>query len=106
MCVLALLSERPTHAYELSVRFEEQGLSGVGYGTIYPLVARMRRLGLLDESAQSSPSGPARRVFTVSPAGRSALSSWVQQWLSTTSAISGLLAAVGAAPEQTTKERT
>ncbi|MGI8535588.1 MAG: PadR family transcriptional regulator [Mycobacteriales bacterium] len=104
MCLLTLLSEQPTHAYDLVVRFEERGLSGVGYGTIYPLVGRMRRLGLLDESAQPSPSGPARKVFSVSQAGQAALSSWVQQWLSTTSAVSGLLTAAGVVPDQL-KER-
>ncbi|MGI8535732.1 MAG: PadR family transcriptional regulator [Mycobacteriales bacterium] len=40
MCLLTLLSEQPTDAYDLVVRFEERGLSGVGYGTIYPLVGR------------------------------------------------------------------
>lgn len=104
MCVLALLSEQPTHAYDLVVRFEERGLPGVGYGTIYPLVGRMRRLGLLDEIAQPSPSGPPRKVFSVSPAGRAALESWVPQWLSTTSAVSGLLTAAGIVRDQL-KER-
>ena len=104
MCLLALLSEQPTHAYDLTVRFEERGLPGVGYGTIYPLVGRMRRLGLLEESAQPSPSGPPRKVFAVSPAGRAALAAWAQQWLSTTSAVSGLLTAAGVVPAQQ-KER-
>ena len=100
MCLLALLSEQPTHAYDLVARFEQRGLPGVGYGTIYPLVGRMRRLGLIEESAQPSPSGPVRKVFSVSQAGEAALSSWARQWLSTTCAVSGLLAAAGIVPDQ------
>jgi PadR family transcriptional regulator PadR len=104
VCLLALLSKEPTHAYDLVVRLEERGLHGVGYGTIYPLVGRLRRLGLLDEHAEPSPTGPARKVFHLSPAGRAALSEWVGQWLDTTSAVHGLLESTGALPNRE-KER-
>lgn len=98
VCLLALLSEEPTHAYDLVVRLEERGLHGVGYGTIYPLVGRLRRNGLLDEHTVPSPAGPARKVFDVSAAGRVALSEWVDQWLDTTSAVRGLLQSTDALP--------
>ncbi|MGY1843992.1 PadR family transcriptional regulator [Modestobacter sp. SYSU DS0875] len=98
VCLLALLAEQPTHAYDLVVRLEQRGLRDVGYGTIYPLVGRLRRLGLLDERAEPSPAGPARKVFSLSVAGRAALSEWVGQWLATTSAVRGLLASAGALP--------
>ncbi len=95
-CLLALLAERPTHAYELVVRLEQQGLPGVGYGTVYPLMGRLRRDGLVSQRAEASPTGPPRKVFDVAPAGRRALLEWTQQWVETTTAINGLLAAAGA----------
>lgn len=97
-CLLALLAERPTHAYDLVVRLEEQGLTGVGYGTVYPLVGRLRRLGLLDEHVEPSPTGPPRKVFSVSAAGRAALTGWTDAWIATTQSVSNLLAATGALP--------
>jgi PadR family transcriptional regulator PadR len=95
-CLLALLARTPTHAYDLVVLLEQHGLPGVGYGTVYPLMGRLRRLGLVSERTEPSPSGPPRKVFEVSPAGRAALAEWTAQWVDTTSAITGLLASAGA----------
>lgn len=95
-CLLALLAERPTHAYELVTRLEQQGIAGVGYGTVYPLMGRLRRDGLVTERIEASPTGPPRKVFEVAPAGRQALSEWTQQWVDVTTAINRLLAAAGA----------
>jgi PadR family transcriptional regulator PadR len=95
-CLLALLAQHPTHAYELVLRLEQQGLPGVGYGTVYPLMSRLRRDGLVSQHVEASPSGPPRKVFDVSAAGRQALSEWTNQWVETTNAINGLLASAGA----------
>lgn len=105
MCLLAVLAQQPTHAYDLVVRLEQHGLPGVGYGTVYPLMGRLRRQGLVDERTEASPSGPPRKVFEVSPAGLTALGEWIHQWLDTTSAINGVLTAVGAlsTPEVTSR---
>jgi PadR family transcriptional regulator PadR len=95
-CLLALLAQKPTHAYDLVVRLEQHGLPGVGYGTVYPLMGRLRRQGLVTERAEASPNGPPRKIFEVSPTGSEALAEWTRQWVDTTSAITGLLASVGA----------
>lgn len=98
MCLLALLQEQPSHAYELATRLERRGLEGVGYGTLYPLVTRLRRLGLLDEEVQASASGPPRKVFTPSAAGRQALTTWAERWWSSTSVVLDLLRDTGVLP--------
>src|SRR5919206_2247880 len=95
-CLLALLARTPTHAYDLVVLLEQHGIEGVGYGTVYPLMGRLRRQGLVTERTEPSPSGPPRKVFEVSPAGRTALAEWTAQWVDTTSAITGLLTSAGA----------
>src|SRR4051812_43587868 len=102
-CLLALLAGRPTHAYDLVVQLEEHGLPGVGYGTVYPLMGRLRRQNLVTERVELSPSGPPRKVFEVSPAGLNALRDWTLQWVDTTSAINGLLGDAGVLdkPEET-----
>jgi PadR family transcriptional regulator len=94
-CLLALLARRPTHAYDLVVLLEAEGLPGVGYGTVYPLMSRLRRQGLVTERIEPSPSGPPRKVFEVSADGERALREWTAQWVDTTSAITGLLASAG-----------
>src|SRR3954464_3025627 len=99
-CLLALLAGTPTHAYDLVVLLERHGIEGVGYGTVYPLMGRLRRQGLVEERSEPSPSGPPRKVFSVSTAGRAALAEWAEQWTATTSSVHILLATTGALPDQ------
>ena len=78
------------------MRLEQQGLAGVGYGTVYSLMGRLRCDGLVTRRVESSPTGPPRKVFEVSPAERQALTDWTEQWVATTTVINGLLASAGA----------
>ncbi|SBT38502.1 PadR family transcriptional regulator [Micromonospora narathiwatensis] len=82
MCLLALLDHEPAHGYELVRRLDAAGLVGVGYGTVYPLLTRMRRLGLVTDVVQESPSGPPRKVYALSAEGRRRLAAWKRQWKS------------------------
>lgn len=91
MCLLAMLQERPGHAYELSHRLQDAGLGETSYGTIYPLITRLRRLGLLTERSEPSDVGPPRKIFGVSALGRTALEAWSAQWLQTTRVVADLL---------------
>src|SRR3954465_4491026 len=99
-CLLALLSRTPTHAYDLVVLLERHGIQGVGYGTVYPLMGRLRRQGLGEGRAGPRPAGPPRKGFSLPTAGRAALAEWAEQWAATTSSVHTLLATTGALPDQ------
>jgi len=91
MCLLALLASEPAHGYELVRRVEETGIGAVGYGTIYPLLTRMRRLGLVADRQQASPTGPPRKVYELTTAGRARLDAWQQQWTRFTGIVDAIL---------------
>jgi PadR family transcriptional regulator PadR len=95
MCLLALLAREPAHGYELVRRVEASGLDAVGYGTIYPLLTRMRRLGLVADEMQASPNGPPRKVYALTDAGRSRLEAWHQQWTHFVGVVTAILPASG-----------
>ena len=78
-CVLALLKEE-RYAFDL-VR-ELAALDGmvISEGTIYPMLARMRRDGTVETTWRESPSGPPRRYYRLSAAGRKALLGFKQEW--------------------------
>jgi PadR family transcriptional regulator PadR len=99
MCLLALLAKAPAHGYELVRRLEAAGFGGVGYGTVYPLLTRMRRLGLVADEVQASPTGPPRKVYGLTEAGRQALGGWARQWSDFADMINAALA--DAAPSTT-----
>ncbi|GAB3976298.1 PadR family transcriptional regulator [Plantactinospora veratri] len=80
MCLLALLARQPAHGYELVRRMETADLGAISYGTIYPLLTRMRRLGLVANEQQPSPNGPPRKVYALTDLGRAHLDAWQKQW--------------------------
>jgi PadR family transcriptional regulator PadR len=92
MCLLALLAREPVHGYELVRRVEAAGFDAVGYGTVYPLLTRMRRLGLVADEMQASPAGPARKVYALTDAGRTRLLTWQAQWSRFVGVVDALLA--------------
>lgn len=80
MCLLALLAAEPAHGYDLVRRLETAGFGTVSYGTVYPLITRLHRLGLVANASEPSPSGPPRKIYRLTDAGRDRLSAWRAQW--------------------------
>lgn len=79
-CVMALLRDEERYAFDL-VR-ELAGMDGmvISEGTIYPMLARMRRDGSVETTWRESPSGPPRRYYRLSAAGRKAFREFKKEW--------------------------
>jgi PadR family transcriptional regulator PadR len=92
MCVLATLATRPAHAYELVERLRGLGFDAVSYGTVYPLVTRLRRQGLLEQASVASPIGPNRKVLAITASGRASLAQWRTSWEETTAVAARVMA--------------
>ena len=93
MCVLALLRDQPGHAYELVGRLHGRGFATTSYGTIYPLVTRLTRLGLVTKTARPSADGPAKHKLSVTETGLTTLTAWEAQWHDVTARVALVLAA-------------
>lgn len=91
LCVLAAIATQPSHAYEVCERLQSHGLSTVGYGTVYPLVSRLRRQGYLRQETVASPSGPPRNQLALTPAGYGALRDWRSRWDNAATAVQDVL---------------
>lgn len=86
-CVLALLAEEERYGFDLVKALGEVDGMVTSEGTIYPLLSRLRRDGLVETSWQESPSGPPRRYYRLTPAGRAALDGFAEEWSRFRSAI-------------------
>ena len=51
-----------------------------GEGTIYPLLSRLRRDGLVESTWRESSTGPPRRYYRATKAGRAALGQFRREW--------------------------
>ena len=79
-CVLALLDDDERYAFDLVRSLGETDGLVTSEGTIYPLLSRLRRDGLVDSSWQESSSGPPRRYYRLTETGRSALAEFRREW--------------------------
>jgi PadR family transcriptional regulator PadR len=79
-CVLALLRDEELYGFELVRRLElAEGLV-TSEGTIYPLLARLRRTGWVDTRWEESPTGPPRKYYSLTTTGREALRYFISEW--------------------------
>jgi PadR family transcriptional regulator len=79
-CVLALLREGERYGFDLVRELSEVDGMVTSEGTIYPLLSRLRRDGLVTTTWQESSSGPPRRYYKLTEAGKRALSSFTEEW--------------------------
>ena len=78
-CVLALLT-RERYAFDLVRELAELDGMVISEGTIYPMLARMRRDGTVETTWRESPSGPPRRYYRITAEGRAALAGFKKEW--------------------------
>lgn len=89
LCVLALLSRGNSYAYEIASRLSHA--VGMGEGTIYPLMRRMQSDGLVATYLEESPSGPPRKYYRLTDAGRESLAGQLAEWRSFTAAVEAVI---------------
>ena len=78
--VLALLSRRPAHGYEITGWLRDQGFNDIAEGTIYALLIRIEQRGLVDVEKVPSEKGPPRKVYAINTAGRDYLNEFWRTW--------------------------
>lgn len=78
--VLAILSGRPAHGYEITSWLREQGFSDIAEGTVYALLVRFEQRGLVDVEKVPSEKGPPRKVYSVNDRGREYLDDFWRTW--------------------------
>jgi len=79
-CVLALLRDQPRYGFDLVRSLGQADGLVTSEGTIYPLLSRLRRSGLVTTAWQESTSGPPRRYYRITPAGKAALGAFRSEW--------------------------
>ena len=79
-CVLALLTRGEMYGFELVRELGARGRIIASEGTLYPLLARLRRNGFVETSWRESTAGPPRRYYHLTRDGELALASFKKQW--------------------------
>ena len=101
-CVLAMLRDKERYGFELVHSLGSTYGLVTGEGTIYPLLARLRRQGLVETSWRESDTGPPRRYYRLSTEGKDALDEFSHSWQSLRFSVDSLLGVGPTGPDTTT----
>lgn len=89
LCVLALLSQHDSYAYEIASQLSDA--IGMGEGTIYPLMRRLQSDRLVETYLVESTSGPSRKYYRLTEAGKASFGSQKSAWSSFSGAVEAIL---------------
>ncbi|WP_406001852.1 PadR family transcriptional regulator [Streptomyces sp. NBC_00829] len=85
LVVLVLLSERPTHPYEIAQTIRQRGKENsvkVNLGSLYTVVQNLEKHGLVEVTAvQRQGNRPERTLYGITDAGREEMAAWLSDLL-------------------------
>ena len=96
-CILAIISRQETYGYEISQELERFGFGRIAEGTIYPLLLRLEKNGLILAEYRASELGPKRKYYKLTEAGKAEMESFIVSYRELTNAVDGLLNDIGGA---------
>jgi poly-beta-hydroxybutyrate-responsive repressor len=76
--LLAFLKNWSAYGYQLTQRLAESGMPECDSGTVYRTLRQLEKSGLVSSFWDTSESGPARRMYSLTSAGELFLSGWIE----------------------------
>lgn len=87
-CVLLMIAQGERYGYELITRLEKRPILAAKESTIYPLLRRLLKEGLLRSTWRDSAEGlPPRKYYAITDSGRDYLAAMEAEWGDLLSAI-------------------
>jgi len=92
LAILALLARERMYGSQLVDELSSHPELAISAGTVYPLLSRLRKAGVIDSVWEESPVGPPRKYYRLTDAGARHLGGMSAGWRSVVGTIDGLLA--------------
>ena len=89
LCVLAMLSRQESYAYEISSTLSSA--VGMGESTIYPLMRRMQKDGLVESRLVETNNGPSRKYYRLTDVGQQVFERQRRDWMDFMTAVNGII---------------
>ena len=90
-CILKIISREAAYGYAIAVTLRESGFSDLTEGTLYPLLLRLERKGLIAAEYRAGSGGPSRKYYQLTPDGAQCLAEFVAAWQTTGAAVNRIL---------------
>lgn len=79
-CILKTLSNEPMYAYGAIEYLRNKGFTDLAEGTIYPLLLRLEKQGLICSELRDSAVGPKRKYYLITDVGRQYLNEFEHEY--------------------------
>ncbi|MCM3005114.1 PadR family transcriptional regulator [Priestia koreensis] len=89
-CLLAVIARGETYGYEMIEKLEQYGFHMISEGSIYPVLMRMQKDGLVTTVTKASPSGPKRKYYSITDLGTERLEDFEEKWNDLSKAVNTL----------------
>lgn len=90
-CILKIISREAAYGYAIAVTLRESGFDDLTEGTLYPLLLRLERKGLIAAEYRAGSGGPSRKYYQLTPDGAQCLAEFVAAWQTTGAAVNRIL---------------
>jgi PadR family transcriptional regulator PadR len=80
LSVLAALRGQRLYGYDIVRRLAAAGGLVMSEGTVYPILSRFKKDGLVETTLVESAEGPARKYYQLTPKGRQLLTAMLAAW--------------------------
>ncbi len=89
LCVLVLLDRKDCYGYEMVDEISKN--ISISEGTIYPLLRRLKKEGLVSSYLKESQDGPPRKYYQITEQGKEKKENLVVEWNEFSAAVNDLL---------------
>ncbi|NBE98550.1 PadR family transcriptional regulator [Nonomuraea sp. KC401] len=79
-CVLEIIRSEETYGYAITRRLNDLGFTDVVEGTVYAILLRLEKNGLVEVTKRPSELGPPRKFYALNDAGREELTKFWAKW--------------------------
>lgn len=89
--ILGMLARRELYGSQLVEELSAHAELAISAGTVYPLLSRLKKAGVIESTWQESPVGPPRKYYRLTDAGASELAEMSKAWRSVSRAVDAIL---------------
>lgn len=91
LAILALLHRGEAYGVEIVESLSAHPGLAISAGTVYPLLSRLKKAGVIDSVWRESPVGPPRKYYRLTPQGEIEFSAMAKAWDGVAAAMGTLL---------------
>lgn len=90
-CILKIIDREPTYGYAIATTLRGCGFADLTEGTLYPLLLRLERKGLIAAEYRAGSGGPSRKYYRLTPDGVQYLNEFTEAWQNASDTVNRIL---------------